>query len=82
MNGKGTYVFPNGNRFEGEWSNDVKHGYGVLTYVNGERYEGEWQGDKVSLSLPILFLPPPFLDRRKHSLTPSYSCHRHMEKEH
>jgi hypothetical protein len=65
MNGKGTYVFPNGNRFEGEWSNDVKHGYGVLTYVNGERYEGEWQGDKVSLppllspflrSLPLFFI--------------------------
>ncbi len=47
MNGKGTYVFPNGNRFEGEWSNDVKNGYGILTYVNGEKYEGEWQGDKV-----------------------------------
>ena len=32
MHGQGTYVFPNGNRYEGEWQNDVKSGYGVLSY--------------------------------------------------
>ena len=47
MCGKGTYVFPNGNKYEGEWLDDVKEGYGVLTYVNQERYEGYWKNDKV-----------------------------------
>ena len=40
MHGRGTYVFPNGNKYEGEFRNDVKEGYGVLVYVNGEKYEG------------------------------------------
>lgn len=42
----GTYIFPNGNKYEGEWVDDVKEGYGVLVYVNGERYEGYWKHDK------------------------------------
>lgn len=46
MHGRGVYVFPNGNRYEGEWVNDMKAGYGVLYYVNGERYEGYWRDDK------------------------------------
>jgi hypothetical protein len=46
MHGKGNYVFPNGNRYEGEWANDMKAGYGVLYYMNGERYEGYWRDDR------------------------------------
>lgn len=30
MHGKGVYVFPNGNRYEGEWVEDVKEGFGTL----------------------------------------------------
>jgi hypothetical protein len=44
---QGTYIFPNGNKYDGEWVDDVKEGYGILTYVNGERYEGYWKNDKV-----------------------------------
>lgn len=46
MHGKGTYVFSNGNKYEGEWFEDLKNGYGVLYYLNGERYEGFWENDK------------------------------------
>lgn len=46
MHGKGTYIFPNGNRYEGEWMDDMKSGYGILFYVNGEKYEGFWELDK------------------------------------
>ena len=42
----GPDVFPNGNKYDGEWQNDVKEGYGVLQYINGERYEGYWKDDK------------------------------------
>lgn len=45
MSGKGTYTYPNGNKYEGEWQDDVKSGYGVLQYVNGEKYEGFWKDD-------------------------------------
>lgn len=42
------YIYTNGNRYEGSWLNDKKHGYGVYHYVSlGERYEGEWEnGEK------------------------------------
>jgi hypothetical protein len=46
MHGKGTYLFPNGNRYDGDWVADLKEGYGTLTYVNGEKYEGQWKADK------------------------------------
>ena len=44
MCGKGTYVFPNGNKYEGEWLDDVKEGYGVLTYVSGVGVSNEGKG--------------------------------------
>lgn len=53
MNGKGTYIFPNGNKYEGEWANDVKQGYGVLTYVNGERYVLSHHSCKTLISAKI-----------------------------
>ena len=40
------FFHPPGNKYDGEWVDDVKEGYGVLTYVNGERYEGYWRNDK------------------------------------
>ena len=32
MHGKGLYVFPNGNQYDGEWIADMKEGFGTLTY--------------------------------------------------
>lgn len=31
-----------GERYEGEWHDDRKHGYGVYTWDDGDRYEGQW----------------------------------------
>ena len=36
----------NGNKYMGEWKNNMKNGQGVMTYANGEKYEGEWKDDK------------------------------------
>ena len=46
-NGTGTYYFPSGNRYEGEWKDKKKNGQGTYYLSNGERqYEGEWKDDK------------------------------------
>ena len=31
MVGKGIYLWPNGSKYEGEFKNNVKHGYGEYT---------------------------------------------------
>ena len=33
----------NGERYEGEWKNDLKDGKGIHYFPNGERYEGEFK---------------------------------------
>jgi len=38
--------YMNGNKYMGEWKNNMKNGQGVMTYANGEKYEGEWKDDK------------------------------------
>lgn len=47
-NGKGMYYFQFGAKYEGEWQDDVRHGFGVLTLPGGyPRYEGEWRNDEI-----------------------------------
>ena len=43
MHGKGIFMYPNNNRYDGEFVENKKEGYGVLQYANGERYEGQWK---------------------------------------
>lgn len=44
-NGMGVYAWPNGDRFEGAWSDGLRHGFGVhTTKADGSRYEGAWVG--------------------------------------
>ena len=52
MHNKGTYHYSNGDRYEGEWRDDKRHGKGVVTYAgpNGtvqEKYEGDWVDGKM-----------------------------------
>ena len=42
-NGEGTYHWRNGDKFVGEWKNDLRHGKGVYTWKNGDRFEGRWE---------------------------------------
>uniref|UniRef100_A0A7S1C5G3 MORN repeat-containing protein 5 n=1 Tax=Bicosoecida sp. CB-2014 TaxID=1486930 RepID=A0A7S1C5G3_9STRA len=49
--GTGTFVYPDGSRYEGEWASDVdgvRRREGQGTFDDGvERYEGSWVADKM-----------------------------------
>ena len=42
MNGTGLLQYPNGDRYEGEFKDDLPHGNGVHEWSRGNTYEGEW----------------------------------------
>ena len=41
----GTYVWPNGARYHGEWRNGTMHGVGMLQAQNGASYEVSRSGE-------------------------------------
>ncbi len=43
INDEGSFTFPDGSKYEGEFQNGQQNGQGTMTYANGDRYEGEWQ---------------------------------------
>lgn len=48
--GKGTVIYKNSDKYEGDWANDMRHGLGTLwLYRDGKyvvRYNGEWRADQ------------------------------------
>jgi len=46
INGTGTYIYPSGGKYTGEWKDDKRHGQGTHNYSNGDKYVGEWKDDK------------------------------------
>ena len=42
QNGKGTYVYPSGAKYVGEFKNGEIHGVGVCYYTDGSKYSGQW----------------------------------------
>ncbi len=44
--GYGVMIWPNGDRYEGEWKNDLQNGTGSFVYADGEKYEGLWKDGK------------------------------------
>ena len=50
-NGKGKYVWRDGNVYDGDWVDSKMHGSGVYTYKKGsscKSYEGSWKDGKKS----------------------------------
>ena len=43
--GKGIYIFNNGDKYEGQYKNDLKNGYGIYIYKNGDTYKGYFKDD-------------------------------------
>ncbi|MGB3291981.1 MAG: pentapeptide repeat-containing protein [Phormidesmis sp.] len=44
--GKGTMVYPSGNRYDGEYKNGYRNGCGTFTFSNGRRYIGQFETDQ------------------------------------
>ena len=45
-NGKGTANYPNGEIYEGDFAEGIRHGRGIYRYLNGDKYFGEWKDNK------------------------------------
>ena len=41
--GNGSYLFENGDLFNGQWKKGEMNGYGVYEYANGDVYKGAWK---------------------------------------
>lgn len=46
MEGYGVYRWRNGDLYEGEFHNGLKHGKGTYTQIQGSSYEGLWANGK------------------------------------
>lgn len=46
LQGRGTYEWVDGRKYEGEWAKDEMHGSGVYTWPDGRKYVGEFQKGK------------------------------------
>ena len=44
-NGRGKYIYSNGDCYEGEWKNNERDGKGKYVYSDGTYYEGEWKSN-------------------------------------
>ena len=43
--GHGVCMYVNGDKYEGEWKQDLRWGWGKQTYTDGDLYEGEWKNN-------------------------------------
>lgn len=46
IDGLGTYLWPNGDKYVGEWKDGKRNGRGSFIWPEGDRYVGEWKNDK------------------------------------
>ena len=46
VNGKGTYLYSNGEKYEGMFKNSKRHGRGILNFPDGNKYIGQFKNDK------------------------------------
>ena len=44
--GHGVYTWSSGDRYDGNWKDDVPDGKGTYTWKNGSGYQGEWRSGK------------------------------------
>ena len=52
---KGTLIYPNGDKYNGEFQNDERNGTGTLYFSNGDKYIGKWKDNKRNGKGSILY---------------------------
>ena len=43
VKGSGVYTWKNGDIYDGDWVDGMKHGYGVWKNKGGDQYQGYWE---------------------------------------
>ncbi|MCA1766312.1 MAG: hypothetical protein LC633_08735, partial [Desulfobulbaceae bacterium] len=46
-NGSGTFEYPNGGNYVGEFKENYPHGEGVLIYPDGSKYAGSFENNEL-----------------------------------
>ena len=46
MDGRGTFTWPDGRLYIGEFVKDKKEGSGIFLWTDGRKYDGEWKDGK------------------------------------
>lgn len=64
MHGSGIFTWPDGRKYEGEYSNDKKHGIGTYTWSDDKKYEGQWIDGKQS-GIGIYYAAENLMEGRK-----------------
>ncbi len=47
QDGIGTFIYSNGDKYEGEWRDGKMHGNGKMVFANGDVYDGQWKDGKM-----------------------------------
>ena len=45
--GEGTYFWPNGDKYKGQWKDDKRNGKGIFHSKEGSVISGIWENDKL-----------------------------------
>jgi len=48
IHGRGSYTWPTGRSYNGQYFSDMKHGFGIFRWPDGHLYEGFWREGKQS----------------------------------
>ena len=46
INGQGSYAYPDGSKYVGQFKDYMAHGQGTCAYSNGSKYKGGWRRSK------------------------------------
>ena len=46
QDGINSYIYKNGNKYNGEFKNKMRNGKGTMKYLNGDVYNGDWVDNK------------------------------------